>query len=75
MRNKNGYDTLYGLIKELGGWPMIDGPNWNETAFDWINAYQTLTKLNIDYFLRIDLMLDIKNTSLITIKVFIYLFC
>lgn len=38
---KLGTQPLLDLIESLGGWPVLD-PNWNETAFDWIEMTSDL---------------------------------
>ena len=31
-----GLDPLRDLLKEFGGWPVVEGAEWNEDAFDWL---------------------------------------
>lgn len=32
---KDGLQTVKGLLQKLGGWPILEGSNWNETEFEW----------------------------------------
>jgi len=36
-RDKAGYNTFRSLIKEIGGWPLIDD-NWDGSKYDLVNA-------------------------------------
>lgn len=47
---------------------MID-KHWNETAFNLEKAYVQLTKLNMFFFLRIEAITDLRNTSKTIIKI------
>lgn len=31
------------LIKDMDGWPMLEGPNWNSKGFSW---YKQVVKCN-----------------------------
>ncbi|XP_035209108.1 membrane metallo-endopeptidase-like 1, partial [Stegodyphus dumicola] len=45
--NKAGSEPLKKVLKDLGGWPVIEGDNWNPQSFDWID---TLIKLRTKGF-------------------------
>ncbi|XP_054159928.1 neprilysin-2-like [Oppia nitens] len=36
--NNKSLDTLMNYIKELGGWPVLEGNHWKETNFNFINT-------------------------------------
>jgi hypothetical protein len=69
-RNKSGYVTLKNLLKEIGGWPLIDD-NW-DYKYDWINALIVLNRLlgnEIKLFLTISVEPYFRNTSRSLIQV------
>lgn len=53
------------LMKKLGGWPVIEGPDWNENHFDWISTSYKFMKIGInpDMFLNFEVLPDISNSS------------
>ncbi|KAK5647008.1 hypothetical protein RI129_005472 [Pyrocoelia pectoralis] len=32
---EEGLKTIKQILIDLGGWPVVDGASWNESAFDW----------------------------------------
>ena len=32
-----GIDPLKAMLKSVGGWPILEGPSWNEQEFTWSN--------------------------------------
>ena len=35
---QDGLTTIKGILKQLGGWPVLDGDKWSEGDFDWREA-------------------------------------
>lgn len=68
QRDISGYKSLYKLLNEIGGWPMID-EKWNVTLFEWEKAYVRLAKLDLYFFMRIEAMTELFDTSKTIIKV------
>ena len=56
-------DPLLKLLKELGGFPVVEGDNWNEEGFDWMKTITDLRKLNNDILVTIWVGPDIKNSD------------
>lgn len=44
---ERGIEPLLELLKELGGWPLLD-PNWDEQNFNWLELVAKLRKYNND---------------------------
>lgn len=60
-----GLEPLKKILKQLGGWPVVEGDKWNETDFVW---YQTIYKFRragypIDYLFDLSVVTDMKNSS------------
>ncbi|KAJ6219497.1 hypothetical protein RDWZM_005309 [Blomia tropicalis] len=68
QRDISGYKSLYKLLNEIGGWPMID-EKWNVTLFEWEKAYVRLAKLDLYFFMRIEAMTELFDTSKTIIKI------
>lgn len=57
------------MIKEtmhlLGEWPILQGPNWRERRFDWVEATYVLKELgyNHEIFFNISVVPDPRNTK------------
>lgn len=62
---KIGDTPLHLALKRFGGWPIIDGSNWNASNFDWID---TLIKFrehgfNHDVLIDLSVMPDYRNNT------------
>ncbi|XP_035210754.1 neprilysin-2-like [Stegodyphus dumicola] len=68
-REVEGIEPLKKALKNLGGWPVVEGENWNETSFDWMNTTFRLREMGQNYDTLITLFInqDIRNTSTNTI--------
>lgn len=66
-----GLATMKDYLRELGGWPVVDGSNWNQRDFDWKKTEYKLRHLGFEYGYLFDLEMspDAKNTSNYMIKV------
>lgn len=58
-----GLKRLKGILRDLGGWPLLDGNKWREEKFDWKNCVHKLRKIgyNFDLFLPITVDLDLTS--------------
>lgn len=68
---EDGFDSIKKMIKNYGGWPIIDGYDWKEYDFNWIT---TLYKFRddghiVDYFFDTSIGSDMRNTTRRTITV------
>ncbi|XP_057335025.1 neprilysin-2-like [Microplitis mediator] len=52
-RGDKALDVLKNVIKNLGGWPILEGEAWKEADFDWIDFISNAKKAgyNINYFI------------------------
>lgn len=62
LLGKRGLEPLHDLLKSLGGWPVLD-PNWNASAFNWLELAAKLRLYNNDVFLMQWVGPDIKNSQ------------
>ncbi|XP_058798010.1 neprilysin-2-like [Phymastichus coffea] len=53
------------ILNNLGGWPVLDGKSWNESAFDWKKSVVQFrnTGYSINYFIDFEINVDMKNNS------------
>lgn len=60
-----GVQPLLDLLKELGGWPVLDGDKWDSKDFNWVTFTHRVNKigLSIDSLITFSLGADDKNTS------------
>lgn len=67
----DGSKTLKEILRELGGWPVLEGSTWNENAFDWKETlYKFLKKgFSIDYLINFSVTADARNSSIRVIEV------
>ncbi|KAL3280923.1 hypothetical protein HHI36_004150 [Cryptolaemus montrouzieri] len=58
-------DTLKYLLRQLGGWPVLEGENWNARKFDWRNLAHKLRKagLHSEIFLVINAEIMLSNST------------
>lgn len=62
---KLGIESLKNSLHELGGWPVVDGPNWNESMFDWINVTKKIRQIGFkpEMFITFKLIADVMNNT------------
>lgn len=50
-----GLNKMREIFRQIGGWPTLEGDNWNEERFDWIKCIGKLAELgvNFDVFFKI----------------------
>ncbi|XP_043864063.1 neprilysin-4 isoform X1 [Drosophila mojavensis] len=62
LLNRRGLDPLHSLIRQLGGWPVLD-PDWRSTHFNWQQLAATLRRYNNDILIVQWVGADIKNSE------------
>ena len=62
---KRGVEPLMEVLKELGGWPVLEGSKWNGDGFKW---YEQMYKhreigFSVDYFYDFSVSTDLKVSN------------
>ncbi|XP_076662918.1 M13 family metallopeptidase neprilysin 2 isoform X4 [Andrena cerasifolii] len=62
---QQGLDPLLNILQQLGGWPVLEGDNWNETGFDWKESVYKFRNMgySVDYFIDFSVGVDLKNST------------
>ena len=62
---EKGLTPVKDLLKELGGWPVLEGDDWNSTNFEWYDYSLKSLELGVsgDYILDAYIYRDSKNIS------------
>lgn len=62
---KAGDSPLHLALKRFGGWPIVVGPNWDGTNFDWIEILIKFRELGFNHDILIDLSVtpDFRNNT------------
>lgn len=50
-----GNNPLSSVLKEFGGWPVIEGDDWDESKFDWLDLLIAFRKKGFSHDLFYDL--------------------
>ncbi|KAJ6649466.1 Neprilysin-2 [Pseudolycoriella hygida] len=63
---EQGIEPLKKLLQSLGGWPAVEGDDWSNDKFDWIELMKKFRRegLGHDYILDFGVMLDLKNKTI-----------
>ncbi|KAB0803952.1 hypothetical protein PPYR_00922 [Photinus pyralis] len=54
---QDGIKTLKEIINLVGGWPVLEGENWNEKNYDWKEATYKLRERGYEYSIFLELSL------------------
>ena len=54
---------LLDLLDAYGGWPVLEGPEWNADNFSWIDHIKTLRMFNNDVLIAIWIGPDGKDSD------------
>ncbi|XP_015111046.1 neprilysin-2 isoform X2 [Diachasma alloeum] len=59
------FKPLLSILQKLGGWPVLEGDQWNEETFNWTQSVYNLSDLGyfVNYFFKISIEVDFKNTT------------
>lgn len=62
---KVGNAPLADLLKEMGGWPVIEGDAWDADKFDWLDTLIAYRKKGFSHDLFMDLSVtpDFRNNT------------
>ncbi|CAF1121062.1 unnamed protein product [Rotaria sp. Silwood1] len=60
----DGVEPIFSLVDtEFGGWPILQGPSWDNSTFDLLTLLLNLRKYNNNLFYRIGTSTDEKNST------------
>lgn len=48
--DKDDNEAFIKEIDKIGGWPLINGSNWNEKDFNWVNMHINLTTMGLPFY-------------------------
>lgn len=62
---EDGLKTIKEILHNLGGWPALEGDDWNEESFDWKQAVYNyrFAGYSVDYLIDFSVGIDLKNSS------------
>lgn len=68
---QQGLDPLLNILQKLGGWPVLEGDQWNENDFNWKESVYKFREMgySVDYFIDFSIGVDLKNSTKRTIDV------
>lgn len=56
---EDGLKTIKEVFKAVGGgWPLVEGANWDETKFDWVQASYKLRELGYPFAVFLDVQVN-----------------
>ncbi|CAF2512910.1 unnamed protein product [Rotaria sp. Silwood2] len=60
----DGVEPIFALVDtEFGGWPILQGPSWDNSTFDLLNLLLNLRKYSNSLFYRVGTSTDEKNST------------
>ncbi|XP_059488680.1 neprilysin-2 isoform X2 [Neocloeon triangulifer] len=53
------------LLKKLGGWPVLEGDDWDAGSFSWLQSVYKFKEhgFSVDYFIDFSVATDLKNST------------
>ncbi|CAL4061047.1 unnamed protein product, partial [Meganyctiphanes norvegica] len=62
---ERGIAPLHKILAELGGWPVVEGDDWDPTGFDWMKSILKNKELGYseDVLFEITVFPDLKNST------------
>lgn len=60
-----GLEPLQTVLKDLGGWPAVEGDAWDEASFDWRRSVYRFRRAgySVDYFIDFSVATDARNST------------
>lgn len=70
-----GLNQFMKIIQNIGGWPLIEGERWNETAYDWVASIRRMRDIGLEpnYLFSTSVVTNYKNSSMRSLLVIFYL--
>ncbi|XP_027847675.2 neprilysin-2-like isoform X2 [Aphis gossypii] len=67
---KDGLKPIKKMLKNLGGWPVLEAEKWNDEEFTWKDSVYKIKEVgySVDYFIRFSISTDVKNSMLRAIE-------
>ncbi|XP_017759283.1 PREDICTED: membrane metallo-endopeptidase-like 1 isoform X2 [Eufriesea mexicana] len=62
---QQGLEPLLNILRKLGGWPILEGEQWNEDDFNWKESVYKFREMgySVDYFIDFSIGVDLKNST------------
>ncbi|XP_008194096.1 neprilysin-2 isoform X2 [Tribolium castaneum] len=62
---KDGLKTIRTILRQLGGWPVLEGDDWSAGEFDWRRSVYRFRRMgySVDYFIDFSVGIDLKNST------------
>ena len=64
-------ESIKEIIKNLGGWPVLESSKWDDTKFTWMESVYKFKMVgySFDYFISFNVKKDLKNNTMRIIEV------
>ncbi|KAF2360342.1 Peptidase M13 C-terminal domain [Trinorchestia longiramus] len=62
---EQGLQPLKDILRQMGGWPAVEGPDWQSDRFDWVQNIYINRRLgySVDLLFDFSITTNIKNSS------------